>query len=81
MTDWIIDHFLWVVGISIVLLFAGAWAYESHNPCIKSHQEIQYKPPMQVVSGGISIPLGNVEPVSVTVCDLRQKDDQKGAAK
>jgi len=58
--------FVTIVGL-VIFSFSG---YE----CAKSRTEIQYQQPIGYVSGSISIPLGNVRPVEVTICeDYRKK--------
>ena len=51
--------------------------YEKIYPCRQGHTEIQYQAPVSVVvggskyGGGIGIPMGNMTPMSVEVCDKR----------
>lgn len=74
--------FPWVVGIIIAALFGwilwglGSEAYYSMtHHCVKSHEETQYEAPPSVVvgggkyGGGVAVPVGNLKPVQVSVCD------------
>lgn len=69
-----------IVGVGIILfvgVFYYAVAWEKNHPCIQSHKELQYQQPLGLVvggskyGGGISVPMGNIKPVEVEVCDLR----------
>lgn len=45
------------------------------HKCLVSHEEIQYQAPISTVvgggsnGGGMAIPLGNIRPIKVMVCD------------
>ena len=63
-----------VVGAGLLL---GLFITAILNPreCISSHVETQYRQPMSMVVGqskdfgGVAVPLGNMKPVEVEVCD------------
>jgi hypothetical protein len=65
-----------IAGFVFGSIFQLARWYENH-PCKLSHIETQYEqPPTMVVGGGkngggFGVPLGNIKPVQVTVCDER----------
>lgn len=67
-----------IIGLFIVMGLAVslfAIIYPLTHTCVAFHKETQYQLPPGVVvgggksSGGVSIPLGNMRPVNVTVCD------------
>lgn len=65
------------IGVIILVVFI-IWQikYNKEHPCISYHTETQYEQPLSVVAGGskygggIAIPMGNIKPVQVEVCDI-----------
>jgi len=70
------------ITILIVIAFVGIVSFLIYDgykhPCIISHFETQYEAPIGMVvggskyGGGVSIPMGNMKPVQVEVCDLHK---------
>ncbi len=67
-----------LIGIIIFVIIVGSIIWYKNHPCIQSHMETQYEAPISVVvgggkyGGGIGIPIGNIKPVQVEVCDVRK---------
>lgn len=66
--------YLILIG-AVLIIGWGIYSYHLAHPCIKSHTETQYEAPPSVVvggskyGGGIAVPIGNITPVQVIVCD------------
>ncbi len=70
-----------IIIITVVLMALGLlgyqYIYEATHACIRSHFETQYIAPPSVVvggsryGGGVALPVGNLRPVNVEVCDER----------
>jgi hypothetical protein len=73
-----------IIIAAIILLIGGfIWVdirestLDKRHPCLQSHVETQYEAPVGVVvgggkyGGGVSIPIENLKPKQVTVCDIR----------
>lgn len=67
------------VVIGFALLVAGIVYLISGYECVAGHNETQYQPPptinvsMGEGQGSIGVPVGNIKPVEVWVCDQYER--------
>lgn len=68
------------IVISIIGIISGLIYFYATHECVQSHVETQYQQPVTMNTGGgkdggssLNIPLGNIKPVQVEVCDKYQK--------
>lgn len=65
----------YVILVAFIGIVAGLVWKGATTECKSSHMETQYKQPASVVVGqskdfgGIAVPMGNMRPVEVEVCD------------
>ena len=65
----------------IIFSFIGITIYQGTRECLSGHYETQYEAPISIVVGGnskgnfggVGIPVGNIKPVEVFVCDEYDK--------